>query len=277
MLMCFTSHRIHSIFVLRLFNDPIAMLFLYASIACLINRWWRAGCILFSLAVSIKMNVLLFAPALFIILVLSHGLSKTFGYIFLCGVVQLILGAPFLLTFPVAYLHRAFEFSRQFFYIWTVNWKCVPEDVFLSRYFQLGLLALHLISLLLFMNKCLQNIGGLKALWYSNKPIKLSADFIYLVMFLSNFIGVCFSRSLHYQFYVWYYHTIAYLIWLTTFPNTIKFLLFGLIELCWNIYPAVLYSSIALHVCHLAILAGLWYSIDSHNIHLRLTNKPSKE
>jgi alpha-1,3-mannosyltransferase len=45
--MCITSHRVHSIFVLRLFNDPIAMLFFYASISCFLMRWWRVGCILF--------------------------------------------------------------------------------------------------------------------------------------------------------------------------------------------------------------------------------------
>lgn len=44
-----------------------------------------------SLAVSVKMNVLLFAPALFIILVLSVGLASTIGLIILCATIQVCL------------------------------------------------------------------------------------------------------------------------------------------------------------------------------------------
>ena len=65
-------------------------------------------------------------------------------------------GAPFLLTFPVSYIHRSFDLGRQFFFKWTVNWKFLPEDVFLAKPFQLALLALHLIVLVLFLNKLLR-------------------------------------------------------------------------------------------------------------------------
>jgi alpha-1,3-mannosyltransferase len=69
---------------------------------------------------------------------------------------KLVLGAPFLLTFPISYIHRSFDLGRQFFYIWTVNWKFLPEEIFLDKRFQLGLLALHLICLLAFMNKSMR-------------------------------------------------------------------------------------------------------------------------
>ncbi len=36
------------------------------------------------------MNVLLFAPGLFVVLVLTHGFLYSLGYIFLCALVQVI-------------------------------------------------------------------------------------------------------------------------------------------------------------------------------------------
>jgi alpha-1,3-mannosyltransferase len=132
------------------------MLFLYGSIYCLIKQNRIVACLLFSLGVSIKMNILLFAPGLFVLLVLSSGLIKTIFYILFCAVVQLVVGAPFLFTFPLAYIHRSFDIGRQFFYIWTVNWKCLPEDVFKQKYFQITLLGLHLFVLIAFVNKSLK-------------------------------------------------------------------------------------------------------------------------
>ena len=65
-LMSLTSYRIHSIFVLRLFNDPVAVLFMYLAINLWMDDHISLGSFFFSLAVSIKMNILLFAPALFL-------------------------------------------------------------------------------------------------------------------------------------------------------------------------------------------------------------------
>ena len=123
------SKRLHSIFVLRLFNDGIAMLFLYASISLFLNNYWKWGCLCFSFGVSIKMNVLLFAPGLLLLLLQSQSTfwwSGTFSCLSICAVSQVLLGAPFLLTHPVSYLRKAFELDRTFFYEWTVNLKVSP-------------------------------------------------------------------------------------------------------------------------------------------------------
>ena len=63
---------------------------------------------------------------------------------------QLILGLPFLMGNPLAYLLRSFEFQRQFFYKWTVNWRVLPEWLFLDRRFHFVLLLCHLTTLSVF-------------------------------------------------------------------------------------------------------------------------------
>lgn len=118
------SKRLHSIFVLRLFNDGIAMLLFYVSLYFFIRNAWKWGCVWFSLAVSIKMNVLLFAPGLLLLLLQAHAtLVGTVICLSICAGIQLVLGAPFLATYPQSYLRKAFELDRVFFYKWTVNWK----------------------------------------------------------------------------------------------------------------------------------------------------------
>ena len=118
------SKRIHSIFVLRLFNDGPCMILCYISVLLFAKSYWRFGCVFFSLAVSIKMNVLLFAPGLLLLLLQSSpGIWETITCLGICASIQLVLGAPFLLTHPVSYIRKAFEFDRVFFYKWTVNWK----------------------------------------------------------------------------------------------------------------------------------------------------------
>jgi alpha-1,3-mannosyltransferase len=62
------SRRIHSIFVLRCFNDCCAMLLVYTAIYFMCKNRWTIGCVFVTLAISIKMNILLFMPAVGILL-----------------------------------------------------------------------------------------------------------------------------------------------------------------------------------------------------------------
>jgi alpha-1,3-mannosyltransferase len=120
------SKRLHSIFLLRLFNEGPTMILLYLCIYLLINNHWNSGCCAFSYAVSIKMNVLLFAPGLLLLLIQQArgNMLLVVRRLFLCcALPQLVLGAPFLLTHPESYIRKAFELDRVFFFKWTVNWK----------------------------------------------------------------------------------------------------------------------------------------------------------
>lgn len=264
-----TSYRVHSIFVLRLFNDSIAMILLFTSINAFIDDRWYHGSVFYSLAVSVKMNILLFSPALFIAYLCNLGLVRTILHLGICGFIQVILGLPFLINNPHAYISGAFNFGRVFEYQWTVNWRIIPEDIFLNGKFHIALLALHLAAISYFIPSWITYMRGYAKLKIISKELKpkmkkdtqidmstISQLFI-LPLFAANFIGIVFSRSLHYQFYLWYYHTLPYIAWCTHYQVVTRLFILGVIELCWNVYPSTTWSSGALHVCHLMLLYGL--------------------
>ena len=64
---------------------------------------------------------------------------------------QLLLGMPFLMHNAGAYLSRAFELSRVFQHVWSVNLKFLPEPIFQSKPVALALLIAHLFLLGVFI------------------------------------------------------------------------------------------------------------------------------
>lgn len=62
------SKRVHSIYLLRMFNDGVTMLIANIAILLLIKRRWRSSLLIFSAALSVKMNVLLLAPPVAVVL-----------------------------------------------------------------------------------------------------------------------------------------------------------------------------------------------------------------
>lgn len=133
--MCCASYRVHSIFLLRLFNDPVAMAILFVAVNLFLDERWSWGCFFFrsvlstvvgippwsgapfpipvpsslplallgqgravkagadralapSLAVSVKMNVLLFAPGLLFLLLRRFGLVGAIPKLAICAALQ---------------------------------------------------------------------------------------------------------------------------------------------------------------------------------------------
>ncbi|KAJ8424298.1 hypothetical protein Cgig2_003280 [Carnegiea gigantea] len=271
------SKRVHSIFVLRLFNDCVAMTLLHAALATVLCQRWYLGLIIFSLAVSIKMNVLLYAPPLLLLMLKAMDISGTIVALGGAAIVQILFGLPFLISYPVEYISRAFNLGRVFIHFWSVNFKFVPEPVFVSKPFAISLLVIHLGLLAAFAHKkwCKHEGGLLKLLHsvyvatlscfplkqlcaYGSTSKTLTAEHIITTMFVGNFIGIVCARSLHYQFYSWYFFSLPYLLWKTPFPTLMRLALFVVVECCWNIYPSNCYSSAVLLCIHLVILWGLW-------------------
>ncbi|KAL2345405.1 hypothetical protein Fmac_006690 [Flemingia macrophylla] len=293
------SKRVHSIFLLRLFNDCVAMTLLHAALLLLLHRRWNLGLILFSGAVSVKMNVLLYAPPLLLLMLKAMNIGGVILALAGAALVQILLGLPFLVSYPVAYISRAFNLGRVFIHFWSVNFKFIPEPIFVSKGFAIFLLAAHLLTLAAFAHySWCKHEGGLCnflhsryvsmrlrfALFFSSSfPKKvgkssssslkiLNKEHIVTTMFVGNFIGIVCARSLHYQFYSWYFYSLPYLLWRTHYPTLLRLILFMGVELCWNIYPSNSLSSALLLCLHLIILWGLWSAPPEYPY---VENKPS--
>eukprot|EP00762_Andalucia_godoyi_P007244 ANDGO_08062.mRNA.1 putative Dol-P-Man:Man(5)GlcNAc(2)-PP-Dol alpha-1 len=307
------SRRAHSIFMLRLFNDGPSMLLFYISLLLLVQflssssssssaaaassplkgsarariseKLLLASTLCFSLAVSIKMNVLLFAPAYLWVWFLYGGWPCITRHSFLVFASQIALGAPFLATYPASYLAKAFEFSRVFQFKWSVNWAFMHPAAFASSSFALFLLGAHIFMLAIFYYRRFQVTPAknfflpFSAFAPAAMSMPRSTDgverrlcspyhealrdprYICAVFFTVNIIGVVCARTLHYQFYAWYVHSIPFLLWVSRGGIWWEKVLTGLlIEVVWNLYPPSPIASAVLLSLHFRIVFGMFWS-----------------
>ncbi|KJA27515.1 hypothetical protein HYPSUDRAFT_131393 [Hypholoma sublateritium FD-334 SS-4] len=261
------SKRLHSIFVLRLFNDCWCIAIVQAAILAFQNDFFDTGILLFSAALSVKMGIILYLPGLLVILFKRKGLVQTLVYMLILVGTQGIFAVTFLREDPWAYLRCAFDLSRVFLYKWTVNWRIFSDEVFSSSHLATSLLIGHATVLVLFgaFQWCKPDGGTFRVLSRGIKrPLSppavapITADYIATVLFTSNLIGMIFARSLHYQFYSWYAQQIPFLAWRTRFPVLLKLTLIVGIEYAWNVFPSTPLSSGILLTCNVLLLCGVW-------------------
>ena len=259
LIMLSLSYRVHSIFLLRMFNDPVAVTLLHWSVWLIIQQHWSIALVLYSLALSVKMNILLYLPGVLLLLLIARGPVALLGGVLVIISVQGVLAAPFLASFPSEYFARAFEFTRQFDMKWSVNFQFLPLETFSDPGFHRILLLFHLFLLLLFLflqgsagsslKQRLQSIN-LSFQWEENA---LSATEIVQTLFTINLIGIACCRSLHYQFYSWYFFTIPYFVWNCrpwSVGNVVKLGCWGVLEGVYMRYPPFGWGSGALQVAH---------------------------
>eukprot|EP00754_Rhynchopus_humris_P052045 Rhum_TRINITY_DN9892_c0_g2::Rhum_TRINITY_DN9892_c0_g2_i1::g.35268::m.35268/K03845/ALG3; alpha-1,3-mannosyltransferase len=274
------SKRMHSLFVLRLFNDCPAMFLLWVAFYLFQRDRMFLGCLFFSASLSVKMNALLVVPGILLVVVVQRGWLRAALYGFLCAAFQVAVGLPFIMHDADAYWGQSFNFGRVFKRKWSVNFKWVPctdlppaeesllEDctgLFTSKEFGFGLLALHLFILAVFAWRWVGWVGGpLRVLpVFSKGSARFTPLQIMLILLTCNFVGVACARSLHFQFYVWYFHTTPFLLFaLREVPVAVSVVLLLLIELCWNPWSgqsSTVESSMLITACHAIILLLLLF------------------
>ena len=160
-------------------------------------------------------------------------------------------------------------------YKWTVNWRMLPEAAFLSPAFATALLLLHLLLLGILAWRWRPRLqpplkprsqeaagskrhGRVQSRTVTAGPPS-TADTM-LLAWTSNLIGITCARSLHYQFYSWYFHTVPFLLWQTPLPVACKLGAFYAMEWSWNVYPASAVSSCVLLGANAVLAISLFAS-----------------
>ena len=205
------------------------------------------------------MSLLLVLPAVGIVLFLGRGFGGSLRLAWLMAQVQLAIAIPFLAKNPWGYLGRAFELSRQFKFEWTVNWRMLGEDLFLSKSFALVLLAFHASALLIFvasrwvrpaerpLSALVPSFLRGKSPFTQQEELRIShsvtPEYVMTTILSANLIGLLFARSLHYQFYAYLAWATPYLLWRATQSPLFVFPLWAAQEWAWNVFPSTDRSS----------------------------------
>ncbi len=258
--------------MLRCFNDGVAALCLWAALFCFQRRQWSLGMLAYAWGLGTKMSLLLSLPAVGVVLLLGRGFRGALRLGVVLVQVQFALAVPFLAANPRGYLGRAFELSRQFLFRWTVNWRFVGEDVFLSRPFALGLLAAHAALLVLFaatrwlrpaakgpLPSASSSLASAVALAtpilarfsspFSDAEEALLAEraatprYVLTTILSANAVGLLTARSLHYQFYAYGAWATPYLLWRSGVHPVVQYALWAAQEWAWNVFPSTPASS----------------------------------
>jgi alpha-1,3-mannosyltransferase len=190
----------------------------------------------------------------------------------LCALWQVGVAVPFLQVDAWAYITRSFDLGRQFFHVWSVNLKFLPEEIFLRKELGLALLAANLFVVLWFAHNlwCRSEKGLMRVMTrLRGSSPSLSPQHVIWVLFTSNFIGIVFARSLHFQFYVWYFHALPFLLWSVQTGTILRILLLLAIEYVWNVYPSNARSSALLVACHVGVLCYLATRVDPLFLHAK--------
>ena len=270
------SKRLHSIFMLRLFNDCFAALALFTSIYAYQKGFYAAGSLIYSFGLGTKLSLALAGPAIAVMLFQVLDPSRAINSLMLMLQVQIVIGYPFWSVNGQAYFGRAFELGRQFLFKWTVNWRFVDEKTFQSSQFAMWLLVANAALLGAFLLLRWLRPSGLSPLGMAKtifKPLpeqvqrrirrSVTPDFILTSVLTSLIIGILCARSLHYQFYAYIAWSTPFLLWKTGMPPYLVCAIWAAQEWAWNVYPSTETSSIVVVGCLAIQVVGVWWGTRS--------------
>jgi alpha-1,3-mannosyltransferase len=186
--------------------------------------------------------------------------------------IQALIAMPFVAKNAKGYLMKAFEFSRVFLYKWTVNWRFVHEETFLSKEFAAALLAVHAFLLVAFVTLRWTRPSGLRLPGLVKRvfqplpdhmersiALRITPVFVTTSILTSMAIGMLCARSLHYQFYAYIAWTTPFLLWRTNLHPVLIYCIWAAQEWAWNVYPSTNASSGVVVGCLAVQVLGVWW------------------
>lgn len=149
-----------------------------------------------------------------------------------------------------------------------MNWRFVGEEIFLSRWFSISLLAAHAALLLAFLSSkwlhtSLSNavkdlISPPSARYQAEVARGVTPSFVLTTILSSVVIGCLCARSLHYQFYAYIFWSTPFLLWRSGLHPILMLGTWAAQEWAWNVYPSTDTSSMTVIECLMIQVLAVW-------------------
>ena len=258
------------------FSDDFNVLFTYIGIYLFQKHQNLLGSIFIAIGLGYKMNVMMYLPALLLIVALSSGVIRATLYFIMVFILQEVWALEFNLAYPYEYNTYAFNLAKGFkwetsrIYLWI---KYENKRFYRTIFYSVFLMILILLTCLYFLivrwapllHKNRKFSMKLLCQKISLWPIQICPDFekqdpyfIAEAFFLCNFAGIVWARSLHQQFLIWYWFSIPFIMYTSLLEKkmTLQTLACSVILLggCFSVGGEPL-SAFATFILHLYCLA----------------------
>ena len=160
---------------------------------------------------------------------------------------------------------------------WTVNWRFVGEETFLSKSFSYSLLGLHVVLLGIFgLSRWLEpaRLSLPEAISQLLHPPsraqqdriarRVTPDFVLTSILSAVIIGCLCARSLHYQFFAYIAWSTPFLLWRSGMHPVLIYGLTFAQEWAWNVYPSTNVSSMVVVGCMAITVGSIWVGARPH-------------
>ncbi|CCW66961.1 unnamed protein product [Phytomonas sp. Hart1] len=272
----FVSPRILSTYSLSLSNDCWGMFFLYGAITLIAGRrYWKLGCLLYSMAVSVKSSLLLVGPGLLYVLFRSLSFFKVLYCLAVCVLWQLVVGYPFIFDDWRSYVGKVFALRSIFIFDCPENDQLFEKILCTTPYRTHVFLAIVVVSWLLlwrlrWSTRWRITVDDEKKEGEKNdifhEKDSCRSHMIVLTLFESNFAGLLVESIFHCGLYTSFFHMLPYILYSTEYPIWLSSVVLGLIIQGFEIFPPTHGHSILMMTGIISLILGILFFGTNNNI-----------